>query len=309
MLDKARTLSTQARTAGRDAGHRVEAFFDSGPVRRGLFSLIRGIYDHHLAQAANAMAFDLFLATIPLVALVGWASANVLRESPQALGAVSTLVDQSPAEVRAIVGRSFGRLSGAVAPFAVLGSFWLSSSAFHTLMKVFEIALDAPHRPWWKKRLIALGCVAVAVLGVGATSYLAVFVAGGPAMVIRALTSGSAETVMDISNYLAVLFVLAVATALLAGFFRIAVHIPGVRRRVWPGAMLGVGIGGIASYAFGYYVRSLARYAAFYGSLAAVAIALVWLWIWCAALLVGAELNTQLENVERRRAPTRRPHF
>ena len=42
--------------------------------------------------------------------------------------------------------------------------------------------------------------------------------------------------------------------------------------------------------------RTLARYALYYGSLAAVAVLLLWLWLLCAALLVGAELNAQLEG-------------
>ena len=80
----------------------------------------------------------------------------------------------------------------------------------------------------------------------------------------------------------------------------LAVLRPGVQRRVWPGAFLTMGIGGSASYLFVVYAKELARFALFYGGLAAVAIALFWLWIWCAALLVGAELNAQLEGREDR---------
>lgn len=101
-----------------------------------------------------------------------------------------------------------------------------------------------------------------------------------------------------LTRLLAPLVAIGSMTALLAGFFRIAVDRPGVERRVWPGALLTIVIGGIASALFGYYASNLARFALFYGSLAAVAITLAWLWIWCAALLAGAELNTQLEGVD-----------
>ncbi|MEB2310790.1 MAG: YihY/virulence factor BrkB family protein [Sorangiineae bacterium] len=306
MLDKARTFPARARSASARAEQQVEAYFDRGPIRRGLYSLVQGYRRHHLAQAASTMAFDLFLATIPMVALAGWASATLVRESPSALGAVSAVVDQSPAAVRAIMNRSLGRLHGAVAPLAVLGSLWLSSSAFHTFMRVFEISLEAHRRPWWKKRLLALGCVVASIAGVGATSYVALLVSGGPARIFELVTHGRSEIMVGASSYLAALVMVAAAVVLLAGFFRIAVVFPGVERRVWPGATLSVALGGLASYAFGYYVSTLARYALFYGSLAAVAIAMAWLWIWCAALLLGAELNTQLERAPRRHAPAPR---
>jgi membrane protein len=44
-------------------------------------------------------------------------------------------------------------------------------------------------------------------------------------------------------------------------------------------------------------VRTLTNYAVFYGSLAAVAVLLVWLWLASLAILVGAELNAQLEGL------------
>ena len=65
---------------------------------------------------------------------------------------------------------------------------------------------------------------------------------------------------------------------------------------MWPGAALAVAIGAIASSALAYYGQTLARFTLFYGSLAAVAVLLAWLWLWCAAMLLGAELNTQLED-------------
>jgi membrane protein len=88
------------------------------------------------------------------------------------------------------------------------------------------------------------------------------------------------------------------ATAVLAGFYRFSVsHSKRVTRRVLPGAALAVVLWLVISWAFGLYVASLAEYAVFYGSLAAVAVLLVWLWLTSLAILVGAELNSQLEGL------------
>jgi len=101
--------------------------------------------------------------------------------------------------------------------------------------------------------------------------------------------------------------VLFIATALLSGFFRIAVIRPGVRRRVWPGAMLTIGASGGASLGFAYYASHLARFALFYGTLSAVAITLGWLWLMCLTMLLGAELNLQLEDLDAQPPPSVTP--
>jgi membrane protein len=56
------------------------------------------------------------------------------------------------------------------------------------------------------------------------------------------------------------------------------------------------------SWAFGNYVISLAEYAVYYGSLAAVAVLLLWLYLTSLSLLLGAEVNAILEGVRDREA-------
>jgi membrane protein len=52
----------------------------------------------------------------------------------------------------------------------------------------------------------------------------------------------------------------------------------------------------IASGAFALYVANFSSYNKTYGALAAVVVFLVWLWISNVALLLGAELNAELER-------------
>jgi uncharacterized BrkB/YihY/UPF0761 family membrane protein len=91
---------------------------------------------------------------------------------------------------------------------------------------------------------------------------------------------------------------LVLGMGLLAAFYRFAVEHPaGVRRRVWPGTITAVTSWLVVSWVFGLYAVSMASYAVYYGSLAAVAVMLVWLYITSLALVVGAEVNAQLEGV------------
>lgn len=91
---------------------------------------------------------------------------------------------------------------------------------------------------------------------------------------------------------------LVVGMLFLAGFYRFAVeHPPGVRRRVWPGTCTAVAFWMLVSWGFGAYVVSIADYALYYGSLATVAVLLVWLYLTSLSLVVGAEVNVQMEGV------------
>jgi membrane protein len=93
---------------------------------------------------------------------------------------------------------------------------------------------------------------------------------------------------------------LAAGVSLLAGLYRFAVvHPPGVRRHVWAGALAAVAFWLAVSWAFGAYAVSIADYAVYYGGLAAVAVLLMWLYLSSLSLIVGAEVNAQLEGVRR----------
>jgi membrane protein len=289
-------------------GHRARAWVEGQVARRLLLgttlSVVRGLSRSRASINASAMAFDLFLALLPMLALAGWLLAVVLRNSADALGVASTLLDLTPREVSELVMRHFGRFSaGAVAPIALLVSLFLASVAFHTLIDVFEEAAGAEPRSWLRKRILALGCVLAAVLILSLSGSVAVLLGGGPSRLLAALL-GPLE-LPSIARHLPMLVAVVAATTSLAGLLHLAVRRPGVRRRVWPGAMLAVGVGSAISYAFAYYLTTLGQYALYYGGLAAVAVVLVWLYLVCWALLAGAELNLVLENRQLEEAPTR----
>lgn len=276
------------------------SFFDAGPVRRGLYSLVKGLHRHDAVQVASAMAFDLFLAAIPMIALAGWLSAQLLAERPEAVISIRAFAEWTPEQVHELLTRQFDRFSaGAVAPVALLGTLWLASGAYHTLMSVFETMVHARRRSWWTKRLLSMLGVIVTLLAFSATGFLAVNVAGGPSAVLRFFRPSDDNLAVTLSHSLTVCLMLLSTAGGMAAFFRLAVRRPGVRRRVWPGAFVTVAIGGLSSLLLAYYVREIARFAVFYGSLAAVAVTLAWIWVWCFAMLVGAELNAQLEGGDR----------
>lgn len=281
----------------------MEEFCARSAVLRTTYSLAHGMNRDGVAVHASAMAFDLFLSLIPLLALAGWLLGILLSRNPEALRSVSSLLDVTPVQVHFVLENHLGRFAGGIAPLVAIVSVYMASNAFHTAMEVFENATAAARRSWWVKRAIALCCVFAVILALAATGLVAVALSGGPTRTLMSLLGGAGIPLH--ARYVAYAVGATMGTAFLAGFFRIAVRHPGRQRHVWRGAALTVSLGVLASWGFATYLRTLARYTLYYGSLATVAMTLFWVYLWSVALLVGMELNAQLEQEERRRMPRR----
>jgi membrane protein len=80
----------------------------------------------------------------------------------------------------------------------------------------------------------------------------------------------------------------------------------GVRRgaALWPGAALATVTWLLASLGFRWYVQYFGDYNETYGTIAGAIIALLWLYLSGLCLLVGAELNSEIDNA---RASAARP--
>jgi membrane protein len=243
---------------------------------------------------ASAMAFSLFLASIPLLALAGIVLSHVLRNESQALWLVSSFVDLAPDEVRSLVDGNIVRgTDESIAPYFLVGSLYLAAGAFHDAMTVFENALGIPPRRWLVKRAIAMGCVLVLLTLFAVAGWVVVSLVQAPFLVVTRVL----ELARQASPRLMAFFIAAiVSVALVSAFFWVAVRRNGIRPVAVPGAVVTVAIGSLTSLVFATYARSLANYAAFYGSLAAVTVFLVWLWLCCIALLIGAEVNAHLRK-------------
>jgi membrane protein len=295
-----------------------------------------GLRNHEAPLAASAMAFNFFLSLIPLLVVLGYLVGQVARRRgvEPLLG---PLLETTPEMAGGVVRKEVERMAGSsasLAPIGVAGFLWLASSGTHGLMDVFELALGAPRRPWWKKRALAmvwvLGAVTtLCVAAWGIVQWDAFFhpterpVATVPSASVgvtpSAATSAHAPAKATVPPHArrgvaglprprvlrapaernaVVVAMLALALAGLAAFYRFSVERPpGIRRRAWPGAFVALGGWLLVSWGFGTYVSSLGEYALYYGSLAAVAVLLVWLWLISLALLLGAEVNAQLEGV------------
>jgi membrane protein len=273
------------------------------------------------------MAFNFFLSFIPLLALAGFVLGLLVRQ--RGVDAIiAPFFDAIPKEASQIVRRQLEGLGGSVAaplaPVGVFGFLLAASTGTHHLMDVFEIAVGAKRRTWLQQRAIAVAWLAAMLVAMTVAIWLLTKADGwlhaGERAQLRAQLQaqhaaglggagdaalqharGAAKTAITRAPWervAAIALMMGVGLVGLAGLYRFAVqHPPHVTRRSWPGAALAVVSWLLVSWVFGSYATSLGRYASYYGSLAAVAIVLVWLWLTSLALLLGAELNAQLEGV------------
>jgi membrane protein len=81
------------------------------------------------------------------------------------------------------------------------------------------------------------------------------------------------------------------------------VKLPGFKW-ITPGSLLAIIVWLVASAAFAFFVANFGSYNKTYGALAGVIVALVWLWITNLAILLGAELNAEIERSRELREET-----
>lgn len=290
--------------------------------------LVLALKAHNAFEAAAAIAFWFFLSLVPLLVLLGFLVGLVAR-SRGVDTLLNPLLEVIPDTAEDIVRKELERLAGGtatLAPVGIVGYFWTASSGLHNLMDVFEIAARVKRRSWWAQRAIAIGWVVAGLVAACVLAWSLVRVdavihphdtgSGKPAVVATAPSSvapGAKGAVSrargalnrrvhaaihtPIEEAIASALMLVMGLALLAGFYRYAVEHPrAVTRRFWPGAFTAVGSWLVVSWLFGLYVVSMASYALYYGSLAAVAVMMIWLYLTSLSLVVGAEVNAMLEH-------------
>jgi membrane protein len=238
--------------------------------------------------------FPALLAIVSLLGLVGQDGASI--------DTVLALVrDVAPSDVARTVEPVLTDLTeqsgaGLALVVGLAGALWSASGyvgAFgRALNRVYEVEEG---RPFWKLRPTML--VVTLLLVVLVVVLLVLLVAGGP--VAEAVGSaiglgGTAVTVWSIVRWPLIAVVVVVLVALL---YHLTPNVKQPKLRwISPGAALAIVAWLVASALFALYVSQFSSYDRTYGSLAGVVVFLLWLWITNLALLLGAELDAEMER-------------
>jgi membrane protein len=176
------------------------------------------------------------------------------------------------------------------------GAIWAASGYIGAFMRASNVIWDVEEgRPIWKTVPLRVAITLVMLVLLSVTA-IAVVVTGPLADRVGKLIGigGTATTVWDIAKWPVLVLIVALMLAVLY------YTSPNVRhpkfRWLTPGGILAIGVWIVASAAFAAYVANFGSYNKTYGSLGGIIIFLVWLWLTNVSVLLGAELNAEVER-------------
>jgi membrane protein len=246
---------------------------------------------------AAGVAFFTLLALVPaLVALVSVYGlvadpSDVQRLTEDALQAAPTEVqDLVTAQLDSVVNsQPSGLRVGAIV--GVVVALWSASSGMQHLMGALTLAYDETD----DRKFLRLRGAALA-LTIGSVAVFALALAGmvAPNALDDSGAQGTARAVLLVLRW----FVLAViAMVALSVLYRFAPDRDSPRWRwVSPGAVLATVVAVAASIAFSIYTANFGKYNETYGALGAIVVLMLWLYLIAYAVILGAELNCELER-------------
>ncbi|HEY8188980.1 MAG TPA: YihY/virulence factor BrkB family protein [Pyrinomonadaceae bacterium] len=179
--------------------------------------------------------------------------------------------------------------------FGILAALWAASNGMGAISESLNVAYHVKEsRPWWKQRLIAIGLtLALAVLIISA---LVIVLYGGriaDGLANRYALGGTFTLVWKILQWPIVLFFLFLAFAL------IYYWAPDLKDQNWrwitPGSVVAVVLWLMVSFGFRLYLHFFDSYSKTYGSLGAVIILMLWFYFTGTAILIGGEVNSDIE--------------
>ncbi len=269
---------------------------------RGWKDILRRTYGKmnadRLLNIAGGVAFFALLAIFP--ALAALVSAYGIFFNPTTIANnLALMKDAVPAEILGLFNEQAQRIaangSGTLSVGVIIGillSLWSATGG----VKAVIDALNVVYEQRESRSFIRFNAVALllTLAGLGAFLVAVACVIVLP-IALSFLGVGSATAVLTkILRWPALLFMLLIG---LAALYRYG---PDRRAGRWQWVSVGSIFAALAwiasSYLFSWYLSNFANYNATYGSLGAAAGLMVWLWISACVVLLGAELNAEIEH-------------
>jgi membrane protein len=241
---------------------------------------------------------SLFPAMIAFVALLG-----VFGQYPQTFNAVLQIAGSlaPPSTVQTISGPVRHVITNKGGAGALLGvglvvTVWAASGYVGTFSWAANVMWEARRgRSWYRQWPFNIAVTLVAL--VLATFVLSALVLTGPVAEAVGSQLGIGSIALKVWSIAKWPAIVVVVTLMISGLYYIA---PNVRPPSWrwltPGAMLAVIAWAITSAVFGLYLANFGSYNKAYGTLGAIVTFLIWVWLTNIAILLGIELDSEIER-------------
>jgi membrane protein len=280
---------------------RIERFF--WLLKRGAIS----IYEDGCLGVAKGAAYSGLLCFFPVLTTVALILVQVKAE--EISGVITRfLFEVVPPGTEELVQRRFtvtGAKPTSLIVFAMAVSLWAASGLFLSLIDGFNAVYKLPRgRGVVHGRVVAILLIFLCALPALGTSYMIVF--GNNTEIWLVTTIGVLEQgdqlvggvllAGKLIRYLIVIGALATTMLLL---YKLAPARPQSWFYIWPGALISTGVWFAATLLFSWYVRNIANYNLFYGSIGAVVALLLWMYMLSLVTLYGCAFNAEFERLER----------
>lgn len=256
------------------------------------------IGENNVSIVSAGVAFFAFLAVFPAIgALVSIYGIAMNPESiQQQLDTISTVMPDQALEIiqkqlEALVSTSGSALGWSMA-LGILLSLWSANKGTKSLFTGVDIAYGTcDDRGFIKQNaLTLLFTLAAVILIIISMAVIVVF----PAMVGYFGLPPGIETLIGYGRWI---ILAAVVIFFLSAIYKYApAKATSKFKWVLPGALLATILWLIASWGFSFYVKNFGSYGEVYGSISAVVVLLLWLFLTSFIILIGAELNSEIEK-------------
>ncbi|WP_330083018.1 YihY/virulence factor BrkB family protein [Methylocystis iwaonis] len=269
---------------------------------RGWKDVLARVYDdinqHRILAIAAGVTFYALLAIFPAIA--AFVAIYGLVADPSTIsGHLQALSGFLPAEGLSIIGDQIQRIAaqgatklGFASIIGLLFSLWSANAGMKAIFDALNVVYqEEEKRGFLKLNAISLGFtlagMALLALSLGAMVILprALEAVGMPAQI---------ETWASALRWPILLFVIAIATSVVYRYG------PSRDRAQWRWVSWGAAFTAIfwliASLLFSWYAANLGKFNETYGSLGAAIGFMLWLWVSAIVLLVGAELDAEMEH-------------
>lgn len=262
---------------------------------------LREYKEDNLTDWAAALTYysvlSVFPAMLVLVALLGlWGqyprTVNMLLDIVGELGP-SSAVDTFRGPIEGVVRNKGG--AAAVVGIGALAALWSASGYVGAFTRASNLIYEVGDRRFVRQRPLQLAITLLMALLLALV--LVGLVLSGPLAEAVGRVVGLSDTVVTVWSIAKWPVLLLLVVVMISLLYFLA---PNVRQRkfrwISAGGILAVLAWIVASLGFAFYVSQFGSYNKTYGSLGAVIIFLVWLYISNNALLLGVELNAELER-------------
>ena len=237
--------------------------------------------------------FPAIIALVSIIGLIGPSATQPILDNLAALtpGPANDILSGAVKQVAGSRGSA-----GLAFVFGIALAIWSASGYVGALKRASNAIYEVPEgRPFWKLRPIQLIVTTVMILLIAACA-IAVVVTGPVAQQLGDVVgAGSAAvTAWDIAKWPIIALVVSLMFSVLY-FAAPNVQQPGFKW-ITVGGVVALVVLLVASALFAVYVANFSSYNKTYGALGGVIAFLVWLWVANLSVLLGAELNAELER-------------